>query len=142
LRSKVFDRDLQIPDPAFRVVNAQPNLSHFLQKLTPCTGEDAEELHAILNQSKLKVKGFGIDPNSREAVTVVVSSFTGKLGNCAADVDEIFQLKSIDALTAYVRAGFANEDLEGEKLYSLIKLDQFDKSLHEYTQVFISSYSY
>ncbi len=31
LRSKVFDRDLQISDTAFRVVNAQPNLSHFLQ---------------------------------------------------------------------------------------------------------------
>ena len=27
-------------------------------------------------------------------------------------------------------------------LYSLIKLDQFDKSLHEYTQEFNSSYSY
>ncbi len=53
-----------------------------------------------------------------------MSSFTGKLGNWAADhVDEIFQLKSIDALTAYVRVSFSNEDLEGEKLYSLIKLD-------------------
>ncbi len=36
-RAKVFDRDLQITDPAFRVVNAEPNLSHFLQKLTSCT---------------------------------------------------------------------------------------------------------
>ena len=62
-------------------IASQFNLSNFLQKLTPCTGEDAEELHDSLKQSKLKVKGFGIDPNSREAVTVVVSSFTGKLGN-------------------------------------------------------------
>ncbi len=91
LRAKVFDRDLQIPDHAFRITSSSPNLSHFLQKLTHCTGEDAEELHDTLKQSKLKVKGFGIDPHSREVVTVVVSSFTGKLGNWAADhAEEIF----------------------------------------------------
>ena len=37
---------------------------------------------------------------------------------------------------------FSNEDLEGMNLYSLIKLDQFNKSFHEYTQEFNSSYSY
>jgi hypothetical protein len=81
IESKSFDRDLQIPDLVFRVANALPNLSHFLKKLVPCTGEDAEELHDTLKHSKLKVKGFGIDPNSREVVTVVVSFFTRKLGN-------------------------------------------------------------
>jgi len=34
------------------------------------------------------------------------------------------------------------EDMEGMNLYSLIKLDQVDKSLHHYTQEFNSSYSY
>jgi hypothetical protein len=45
-------------------------------------------------------------------------------------------------LTTYVRVSFSNEDLEGKNLYALIKLDQVDKSLHEYTQEFNSSYSY
>ncbi len=73
----------------------------------------------------------------------MVSSFTGSLGNWAADhTDEIFKLDSIDALTAYVRVSFSNEDLEGNNLYSRIKLDQIDKSLHEYTQEFDNSYSY
>jgi hypothetical protein len=45
-------------------------------------------------------------------------------------------------LNAYVRVSFSNEDLEGKSLYSLIKLYQSDKSLHEYTQDFNSSYSY
>ena len=87
-------------------------------------------------QSKLKVKGFGVDPNSKEAVTVVVSSFAGSLGNWVADhTDEIFKLDSIDALTAYVRVSFSNEDLEGKNLYFLIiKLHQIDKSLHKYTR--------
>jgi hypothetical protein len=84
---------------------------------------------------KLKVRGFGVDPNSREAVTVVVSSFTGSLGYWdAVHADEIFKLDSIDAFTTYVRVGFSNEDLEGKNLYSLIKLGQGDKSLHEYSQ--------
>jgi hypothetical protein len=88
------------------------------------------------------VKAFGVDPNSREVVTVVVSSFTGSLGNWDADhVDEISKLDSIDALTTYVRVSFSNEDLEGKNSYSLIKLDQVDKSLHEYTQEFNSSYN-
>jgi hypothetical protein len=65
------------------------------------------------------------------------------LGNWAADpADEILKLGSIDALIAYVRVILSNEDLEGVNLSSLIKLDQFDKSLHEYTQEFNSSYSY
>jgi hypothetical protein len=43
-----------------------------------------------------------------------VSSFTGPLGNWAADhADEIYKLDAIDALTAYVRVSFSNEDLEG-----------------------------
>ena len=50
-------------------------------------------------------------PNSREAVTDVVSSFTGQLGNWVAYyVDEICKLYIIDALTAYVRVIFFNED--------------------------------
>ena len=73
----------------------------------------------------------------------MVSSFTGSLGNwVAVHLDEIFRLDSIDALITYVRVSFSNEDLEGKNLYSLIKLDQVDKSLHEYTQEFNSSYSW
>jgi hypothetical protein len=81
--------------------------------------------------------------DSREVVTVAVSSFTGHLGIRAANhADEIFKLGSIDTLTAYVRVRFFNEDLEDTNLYSLIKSDQFDKSLHEDTRDFKSSYSY
>ena len=74
-----------------------------------------KNLHDHLKQSKLKVKGFGVDPSFREAVTVVVSSFTGSLGNWAADhADEIFKIDSIDALTSYVRVSFSSEALEGK----------------------------
>ena len=72
-----------------------------------------------------------------------MSSFTGHLGNWDANhAYEMFELDNIDALTARVRVSFANENLEGKNLESLIKLDQFDKSLHEYMHEFNSSYSY
>jgi hypothetical protein len=59
------------------------------------------------------------------------------LGNWGADLaDEILKLESIHVLIAYVRVSFFNEDLEGMNLYSLINLDQFDKSFHEYTKEF------
>ena len=109
------------------------NMSHFLQKLEHCSGENAEILHNHLKQSNLKIKGFGIDSNSREVVTVLVSSFTGHLSNQAADhADENFLLDNMDALTAYARVSFSHEDLEGMNLYSF----------YEYTQEFNSSYSY
>jgi hypothetical protein len=118
-------------------------MSRFLQKLEYCSGENAEVLHNHLKQSKSKNKGSSVEPNYREDVTVVVSSYTGQLGNWVANhADEIFKLGNIDALTAYVHVSFSNENLEGKNLYSLIKLDQFVKSLHEYTQEINSLYYY
>jgi hypothetical protein len=75
LRSKVFDCDLQIKGP-MSTTCPLANMSHFWQKLEHCSGENADKLHNHLKQSKLKMKGFGIDSNYREAVTVVVSSLT------------------------------------------------------------------
>ncbi len=58
---------------------------------------------------------LGIDPNSREAGTVTVSSFTEQCGNRTADhAEEIFKLNSIYASTAYVRVTFSIEDSEGK----------------------------
>ena len=139
LRSSIFECGLKIRGPGS---NAGPlsNLSCFLHKLEHCSGENAEVLHNHLKQQMLEIKEFGVEPNSREAITVVVSSFTGYSSNLVAyHADEIFKLDNIDALTAYVRVGFSDEDLEGKNLYSLYKLDQFNKSLYEYTQEFNSS---
>ena len=132
----MFDRDLEIKGP-MSTTCPLANMSRFLQKLEHCSGENAEKLYNHLKQHKLKINCFEMDPNSRQAVTVVVSSFTGHLSYWPADhADEILNLDNIDALTAYICVSFFNEDLEGINLYSLIKLYQFDKSLHEYTQEF------
>ena len=101
MRAKTFDWKLQIHESDFGRTNVSPNMSRFLQKLEHCNGENAEILHDHLKQSKLTIKGFGIDPTFFENVTVMISSFTGKLGNWAADhADEVFEIGSIDALTS------------------------------------------
>ena len=122
LRSEIFDRDLQMKG-IMSTTGPLASMSWFLHKLQHCSGENAEKLHNHLKQSKLKTKGFGVDPNSREAVKVAVSSFTEHLSNWSADhADEIFKLGYIGALTAYIQVTFSNEDLEDMNLYSLIKI--------------------
>jgi hypothetical protein len=97
-------------------------MSRFSRKLEHCSGKNAKKFHNHRKESTQKSKGFGIDPNLREVVTAVASSFTGRLGNWAANhADESFKLDNIDALTTYDRVNFSNEDLEGMDLYSLIK---------------------
>ena len=142
LRSHIFHRDLQIRGPGS---NDGPltSMPRFLHNLEHCSGENAEILHIHFKQSKLIIKEFGVDLNSRVVVIVVVSSFTGQLGNWAADhANDIFKLDNIHALTAYFRVDYSNEDLEGKNLYVLIKLVRFDKSLHDYTHEFNKSYFY
>jgi hypothetical protein len=132
----------------FRYLNADGskdtvNVSRFLQKMEHCNGEDSVKLNNHLKQSRLKIQGFGINPDSNQAVVILVSSFTGKLGNWASDhTAEIYALQTLDELIAYVRVGFSIEDVEGKNLYSLIQVKQNDKSLTDYTQEFNSAYSY
>ena len=59
LQSKMFDRDLQMKGP-MSIIVPLANMSRFF-----CSGENVEKLHNHLKHSKLKMKGFGIDPNSR-----------------------------------------------------------------------------
>jgi len=95
------------------------NMSRFLQKLEHCTGDDSNMLHDHLKHAKLKIQGFGINPNSKKVVVVLVSSSTGKLGNWASDHSpEIYEMNTLDELADYVRDSFTIEDIKG-KIYIL-----------------------
>ena len=73
----------------------------------------------------------------------MVSSFTGKLGNWASDQStEIYNLATVDDLIDYIRVSFSIEDVEGNNLYILLRLEQGEKSLHDYTQEFNTSYAW
>ncbi len=49
-------------------------------------------------------------------------------------------MKTMDKLINYVRVSFSIENIEGKNLYSLLRLQQVELSLHEYTQEFNNSY--
>jgi hypothetical protein len=144
LKTKMDAKGLDI----YRLLNPDGSkdivvMSRFLQKMEHCNGEDSIKLNNHLKQSRLKIQGFGINPDSNQVVVVLISSFTSKLGNWASDLcAEIYDLKTLDKLIAYVRVGFSIEDVEGKNLYSIIRIHQGDTSLTYYAQEFNSSYAY
>ncbi len=46
------------------------NVFRFLQKMKHCNGEDSVKLNNHLKQSRLKIQGFGINPDSNQAVVI------------------------------------------------------------------------
>ncbi len=98
LRTKMSAKDLDV----YRHFNPDGskdkfNVSRFLQKMEHCNEEDSVKLNNYLKQSKLKIQGFGINLDSNQAVVVLVSSFTCKLGNWASDHSaEIYDLKTLE----------------------------------------------
>ena len=64
---------------------------------------------------RLKIQGFGINPDLKWGFVVLVSSLTGKLGNWASDhITEIYDLATADDMIDYIRVGFSIEDVEGK----------------------------
>ena len=46
------------------------NVSRFLQKMEHCNGEDSVKLNNHLKQSRLKIQGFGINPDSNQVFVI------------------------------------------------------------------------
>ena len=117
-------------------------MSRFLQKLEHCNGDDSIKLHNQLTQSKLKIRGFCINPKSNQGVVVLVSSLTGKLGDWASNhSSEIYETRTMDELINYVRVNYSIEDIKGNNLYSFLRLEQGESSLQDYTKEFNRLYA-
>ena len=112
-----------------------------------CSGESDEIIDDHWIHAKRKLKRTRIDINFREAVGILVDSFAEKLGSWASDNDKLInELNTVSALGAFIKHDYTiTEDLvEAEcfHLHSLIKLDQENGSLLEYTHAFNYSYGY
>ena len=118
-------------------------MSRFLQELEYINKEDSTKLHNHLKQSRLKIREFGINPDSKQIVVVLVSSFTRKQGKWASyHSTEIYNIATVDDLIDYIRVGFSIEDVEGKNVNILLRLEQGEKYLHDYTQEFDTSYAW
>ncbi len=72
LKAKVSAKELDMNRHLLQSADSLGQLEHR-------NGEDATKLHNHLKQSKHKIQGFGINPDSNLVVVVSVSFFIGKL---------------------------------------------------------------
>ena len=115
--------------------------------LPPCLGQSDEVLDEHWEQSKLKLIDAGINVDSREAVCILVDFFVGKLGSWASNnATKINEFNTISALGAFMEVSYIiYENITTTEYFhphSLIKQDQHDGSLLEYTRAFNCSYDY
>jgi hypothetical protein len=59
------------------------NVSAYIQKLPNVTSDDIAALDAHLAQAPMRLISMGVDPDTKQACLILMSSFTGKLGHWA-----------------------------------------------------------
>ncbi len=58
-------------------------VSAYIQKFPNVTGVDISKLDAPLVQAPMRMTPMGVDPKTKQASLIIMSSFAGKLGNSA-----------------------------------------------------------
>jgi len=59
------------------------NVSAYIQKLSNVPGYDIPKLDGQLAQAPMRLTTMGVDPKTKQASLIHMSSFTGKLGHWA-----------------------------------------------------------
>jgi hypothetical protein len=86
---------------------------------------------------------MGVDPDTRQASLILMSSFTGKLGHWAhQNAEVLYNLNSVSQLVDFVRSSFVVKDYQAEHLQLLIKCEQNGLDISEYIRKFNDSYSF
>jgi hypothetical protein len=119
------------------------NVSAYIQKLPNINGEDIAALDAHLAQAPMRLTAMGVDPNTKQASLILMSSFIGKLGHWAQqNTEALYSLTSVTQLVDLVRSSFVIKDYQAENLNLLIKLDQGNSDVPDYTRKFNDYYSF
>jgi hypothetical protein len=84
-----------------------------------------------------------VDPNTRQASLILMSSLTGKLGHWAHQNTEVlYNLKYVPQLVEFVRSSFVVKDYQAKHLQLLIKIEQTGIDISDYIRKFNDSYSF
>ena len=118
--------------------------NHIIQKLTIVNDDNLTELDSHLAQAPIKLTAMGVDPNTRQANLILMSSFTGRLGHWAHQNTEFFyNLNFVALLVYFVRSSsFVVKDYQAEHLQLLIKVEQNGLEISDYIRKFNDSYSF
>jgi hypothetical protein len=101
------------------------NVSNYTRKLPNVNGDNLTELDSHLAQAPIKLRGMGIDLDTRLAGLILMSSFTGKFGQWAQQNTEVlYNLNSVSQLVELLRSGFVVKDYQAEHLQLLTKIEQ------------------
>jgi hypothetical protein len=118
-------------------------ISNYIQKLPNVNGDNLNELDSHLAQAPIKLTAMGVDPDTKQASLILMSSFTGKLGHWAQQNTEVlYNLNSVSQLVDFVRSSFVVKDYQAEHLQLLIKCEQNGHDISEYIRKFNDSFSF
>jgi hypothetical protein len=119
------------------------NVFAYIQKLPNVNGEDIAALDAHLAQAPMRLTSMGVDPETKQASLILMSSFTGKLGHWAQqNTEALYSLTSVTQLVDLVRSSFVIKDYQAENLNLLVKLEQGNSDVPDYTRKFNDYYSF
>ena len=117
------------------------NVSAYIQKLPNVIGDDISELDAYLAYVPMRLTTIGIDPETKQASLILMSSFTRKLGHWAQqNTETLYSLTYVTQMVDLVRSSFVIKDYQAENVNILVKLEQGNSDVPDYTRKF--SYYY
>ncbi len=113
------------------------NVFAYIQKLPNVSGDDIATLDAHLAQVPMRLFAMCIEPETKQASLVLMSSFTEKLGHWAQhNMEALYSLTSLTQLIDLVRCGFVIKDYQAKNLNLLVKLKQGNLDVPDYTRNF------
>jgi len=117
--------------------------SAYVQKLPNITGDDVTSLDAHLAHAHMRRTTMVVDPETKQASLVLMSSFTVKLRHWAQQhIEALYSLTSVTQLVDLAMSSFVIKDYQAEKLNLLVKLEQDNSDVPDYTRKFNDYFSF
>jgi len=118
-------------------------VSAYIQKLPNVTSNDIAELDAYLSQAPIRLTSRSVDPETNQASLILMSFFTGKLGHWAQqNIEALYSLNYVTQLVDLVRSSFVIKDCQAKKMNLLVKLEQGNLDVPDYTRKLNDYYSF
>jgi hypothetical protein len=119
------------------------NVSAYIQKLPNVAGDDIPSLDSHLVQAPMRLTTIGVDPETKQASLILMCSFTRRLGHKAQqNTGALSSLTFVTQLVDLVRSIFLLKDYQAENLNFLVKLEQGNSNVPDYTRNFNDYHSF
>jgi hypothetical protein len=119
------------------------NVSNYVQKLPNVNADNLAELNSHLAQAPIKLTTMSVDHETKQANSILMFSFTGKLRHWAHQTTEIlYNLHFVSQIVEFVRSSFVVKDHQAEPLQLLIKTKQNSVDILDDIRKFNDSYSF